>query len=349
MLLSKMVTEYKEYQVRMKALSELSTLRNYLMLIREFVRWIDAAEGRPSTASDLTPALFVRYVDHIAARVPKKAHMMRAAVRSFCRYLIRTKSIEADITKDIDLPTVERSVRVGPDEDIIDKLLSAVETIQVSERRRHLYRAALYLLVFAGLRKKEVYDLRVEDIRLSEREVFVRYGKGNSPRTVKCPDEFWPVMEDYLAQRPAHPSPRLLVYSDGYAVGIGCASKVLRNVMAAAGLSEESITPHCLRHTFATRAAGNNAPLTVIQAQLGHSKVTTTAGYIHAPKKISEQEAAFFGKRNADPVYVPAPRPAPQPDSAERPARTSPAARSAGDWRQAAREARCVRVVRRAA
>jgi site-specific recombinase XerD len=225
---------------------------------------------------------------------------MRAAVRSFCRYLIRMKCLTEDITKDVAMPKVEASRRIGPSEDKIDLMLQAVETMplvnNVGERKRHAFRACLYLMVMVGLRIKEIAELRVEDIDMENRNVFVRLGKGGKPRRVKAPDEFWPVITAYLAQRPAYPGDRLLVYSARHPMGDTSPAIVLRKIMDAAGLVGEPITPHCMRHAFAMRGEANGAPLTVIAAQLGHSKVTTTAIYLRSPMSVTEEQSMAFGR-----------------------------------------------------
>lgn len=327
--LSVLVGEYEENQRRLRVLAEATTLPNYLVLLRQFVRWIAAQneDGKEAMVTDLCPQVFARYIDHVAATKPKKARVARAAVRSFCRYLIRLKWIDADITKDVEMPTVDLAQRVGPSEEIVDQIIATIETMRlvnnVGERKRHVFRACLYLMIFTGLRIKEIAELRTQDIDINKKTVFVRLGKGKHERYVKAPEEFWPVITAYLAQRPVYPGDRLLVYSERHAMGETSSALVLRKIMAAAGIDPANITPHCMRHAFATRAARNGAPLAVIQAQLGHSKITTTAIYIHAPTSITTIEAQYFGMA-AGPTPPPIPTPEP-PSAAPAPSQTDAA------------------------
>ena len=183
-------------------------------------------------------------------------------------------------------------------------MLEAVETMSFcgkyasQERKRWVFRVALHILIFAGLRKKEVYDLRVQDIDMVNRQIFIRLGKGNKSGYVKPPAELWPVLEGYLAQRPAFPSDILLVYSEKAPMG-GCGvTRIFERILHAAGLQDMPITPHCLRHAFAMRGINAGVDIKTVQEQMRHTHIATTYRYMVSRAKVTEEKAQAFGRTN---------------------------------------------------
>ena len=295
MLLSQLVIDYTEHQTILNKLA-LNTRRNYAALLYEFIRWIEAESGVPASLTDLSKRTFVLYIDHVAARVPKRARSIRAAVRSFCRYLIKMEYAEIDITKDVEMPKAEDSQRCAPPDKVIDAMLAAVDRIPDNPNKVAVYRMVLNLLLFAGLRQSEVWAMRVEDIKTATGQIYVQFGKGNKPGYVTPPGEFWPVAKDYLDQRPRNPSDRLLVYSPTVAMGKTGVRTILQKILIAAGYPNEKITPHCLRHAFAMAGLKNGATIKTIQEQLRHSSPATTFGYLRTHEDVTSEQGDLFGR-----------------------------------------------------
>ena len=308
MLLSRAIAGYEENQKALKRLAIETTLRSYVNMLQEFARWIErdgiaqATPPRAAETSDLSRVMFMRFYDGICARVPKKALQVRAANRSFAKYLIRIQEIDRDFTADVELPRTDPSERVAPSEADIDKMLAAVEEMEfcgnakAQDRKRHVVRTVMHLLIFAGLRRKEIFDLRVQDIDIDNRQIYVRFGKGNHPGYVKAPGEFWPLIRTYLKQRPAYPGDILLAYSETMPIGEHGVSRIFENVLKAAELDGHGITPHCLRHAFCLRGIENGADIKTIQIQMRHVHPQTTMKYLVTNHPVTDEKADAFGR-----------------------------------------------------
>jgi site-specific recombinase XerD len=139
------------------------------------------------------------------------------------------------------------------------------------------------LMARAGLRVSEVVAMYREDVTLSERkgEVLVRQGKGQKERVVPLSNLARQHLRAYLAVRPAFSETRLFVSRNGQPLSERDVQRVVARAARQAGI-ERTVTPHLLRHTFATRALRQgNIDLATLSALLGHENLTTTARYLH--------------------------------------------------------------------
>jgi integrase/recombinase XerD len=140
-------------------------------------------------------------------------------------------------------------------------------------------------MVLAGLRRCEVLGLRIADVRVGDRRLFVAEGKGGHQRVVPAAGRFWQALGDYLHdERPAAaPAGRLFVVLKGPRRGLPLSAEGLDEVLAGArrraGL--EHATCHELRHTCLTRLRGAGMALEAVQAQAGHRSIESTRIYLH--------------------------------------------------------------------
>lgn len=156
-----------------------------------------------------------------------------------------------------------------------DALLAATDQQRAAERDRLILLCGLG----AGLRVSEIVRLRVEDVELAGRTIFVRLGKGKRDRYVPIPDGLVSALTAWIGQRRTgwvFPSPRkpdapLTRRAVGYLV-----AKLKR----AAGLVKE-IHPHTLRHSYATQLLRAGADVKELQQLLGHADLATTSIYLH--------------------------------------------------------------------
>ena len=169
-------------------------------------------------------------------------------------------------------------------------------------------RAILETLFSTGLRVSELVDLNVDDISFDSNE-FTVIGKGRKPRTVYLSDSAKKWLKKYLATRDDNFIPLFLRYSgkkmdegdlEGESLRLTARSiqRMIKKYTARAGISVD-VTPHTLRHTFATGLLKSGADLRSVQELLGHSSVTTTQIYTHVTnKQLKEVHRDFH--RNID-------------------------------------------------
>jgi integrase/recombinase XerD len=224
---------------------------------------------------------------------PTSVRRKAAAIRAFYRFCYAEELIEADVGALIDLPRQTQRLPDTLDAGEVVTLLEAVDGPDLVGLRD---RALLELLYAAGLRISEALDLDREDLSLAGG--FVRViGKGDKERLVPVGDVALAAIDHYLTERdqrlPAatvsaaaaravegRGREPLFLSRRGQRLGRMAAWRVMRAAALKAGLSGR-VTPHTLRHSFATHLLEGGADLRVVQELLGHASITTTQLYTH--------------------------------------------------------------------
>jgi len=218
-----------------------------------------------------------------------------AAFRTFARYLVREGLIGDDPTALIGAPRQQRGLPEYLAADETTKLLDAPDVSTVAGRRD---RAILELFYASGLRLSELVDLDLEDVNLSSRIVRVR-GKGGKERLVPFNRPAAAAIRSMLkdvagrapvAERaPRNPTPAtrqarrrqaLFLNLRGRRITTRSVDRIVRRYVRAAAIAR-GISPHALRHTFATHLLQAGADLRAIQDLLGHARLSTTQRYTH--------------------------------------------------------------------
>ncbi len=264
-----------------------ATLMAYASDLRTFARFASLTGGDWRT--DAAPA--IDYLSSLAKppRVMRPATHRRkaAAIRAFYRFLFAEGLIERDIASLLDLP---RTARVLPDTlDVADvaALLGAPDPQTAGGIRD---RALLELLYACGLRVSEALNLDLEDVALQEATLRV-IGKGDKERRLPIGDVAITALHRYLddarpafvARAPEASVKRggpLFVSQRGQRLSRMAAWRTIRHAALVGGVHGH-VTPHTLRHSFATHLLEGGADLRVVQELLGHASITTTQLYTH--------------------------------------------------------------------
>lgn len=216
-----------------------------------------------------------------------------AALRTFSRYLIREEKIADDPTALVGAPRKEHTLPAHLALDEVERLLSSVDVSTVAGRRD---RAILELFYASGLRLSELVGLDLEDINMSGRVLRVR-GKGNKERLVpfnqSASSALRAMTADHAALKNVHRSsftvprsrharPRSPVFLNlrGGRLTTRSVDRIVRHYVQQAAVAG-NISPHALRHTFATHLLQAGADLRAIQELLGHARLSTTQRYTH--------------------------------------------------------------------
>ncbi len=203
------------------------------------------------------------------------------ALRAFLKFL-RKRGVEAISPERIELAKVpERSLDlISPDE--LTRLLAAPDTKSLLGKRD---RAILELLFSTGLRISELCNLGIADVDLTRDEFAVR-GKGDKIRVVFITPPAREALKEYLQMRKDHDDALFVRY--GRKAHLGSEARItprtvqrlLKGYAAVAGITRK-VTPHVIRHSFATDLLSNGADLRSVQALLGHAHIGTTQVYTH--------------------------------------------------------------------
>jgi integrase/recombinase XerD len=235
------------------------------------------------TAADITDHLIALAQAKLAARSRARALV---AIRGLFRHLVSERWLEADPTALIDAPRTARRLPGVLGDEAVGKLIA-----QPTDTPRGRRDAAMIELAYAsGLRVSELVTLALADINL--RQAFVRVtGKGSKTRIVPLHNAAREKIEAYLANdRPLFvrdPAERaVFLTARGRAMTRQAFWKALRGYARRAGirLPTGDISPHKLRHSFATSLLEHGADLRAVQAMLGHADISTTQIYTHVSR-----------------------------------------------------------------
>ena len=251
------------------------TLRSYAADLAELSAFL-RDEGLPGVEAIDTRALRA-YVARLHGRGLAKSSISRklATVRSCFKFLARRGVVEVNPARQVRGPRVPRHLPSFLPKDESKELLDRVPVCSEAGRRDH---ALLELLYASGLRVAECCALDLEDLDPGRGTVRV-LGKGDKERIVPVGDAALAAIDAYLALRGARPG-ALFVNRRGGRLTSRSVHRIVGRQARAAGLSRR-VTPHTLRHTFATHMLGEGADLRLIQELLGHRRLSTTQRYTH--------------------------------------------------------------------
>jgi len=225
-----------------------------------------------------------RYLAHLAEHQYSRATMARklATLRSFYKFLMRRGYTQTNPVAPIRTPKQEKRLPKCLTVEDVRKLLAVPEDGTLLGTRD---RAMLETLYSTGVRVSELCDLNLEDIDLVGGIVHVR-GKGKKERIAPIGPTAIEAIQRYLRIRQANPrsgsfdTRALYVNKHGKRLSTRSVRRKLDKYLVQAGL-DPSISPHTLRHTFATHMLNNGADLRAVQELLGHQSLSTTQIYTH--------------------------------------------------------------------
>jgi len=226
---------------------------------------------------------FIRQEGRKGGAVSSQAHLI-SVLKSFYRFLLQDGLLESSPVSAVALPKKWARLPKYLSLEEVSRLLAAPEAATVIGRRD---RAVLELMYATGLRISEVVQLRVADVYLEEGFLRV-HGKGGKERIVPFGDAARDCLKDYLRSS----RPELTKKGDVEQVFVNYAGemfsrqglwKMIKGYGGKIGLAAR-LTPHVLRHSFATHLVEQGADLRSVQLLLGHASITTTEIYTHLAK-----------------------------------------------------------------
>lgn len=284
------------------------TIRAYVNDLRQFIHGdgnspvvsdaLDFSPTRPvATGGALEAESLREYVRNIQERYSRQTVVRKvSAIRTFCRYLRREQLIEDDPSKLVRGPKLARRLPPCLDKEEIARLFGATEKPEAGDEggsNSVRDRAILELLYASGMRVSELCSARIQDLNLEQREMRV-LGKGSRERVVLLNQSCCDWLKQYLDQRVERrvrpdaepginglqPEAPLFVSRQSTPLSTRSVHRIVLKYARIAGI-DKVITPHTLRHSFATHLLEGGADLRVVQDLLGHSSISTTQIYTH--------------------------------------------------------------------
>ncbi|MDF1583688.1 MAG: site-specific tyrosine recombinase XerD [Methyloprofundus sp.] len=241
--------------------------------------------------SDIRLFLSQRYDQGISARSSAR---ILSSLRRFYSYLLREKQVSIDPTALIDQPQLGRPLPDTLSEHDVELLLEAPEPSSILGARD---KAMLEMLYATGLRVSELVNLSNDQINLRMGVLRVT-GKGNKERLVPIGEQALDCLEEYMQHsRKALLSERqcstIFVTNRGAGMTRQAFWHIIKRYAKKAGITKE-LSPHTLRHAFATHLLNHGADLRVVQLLLGHSDLSTTQIYTHvANERLKELHSLY--------------------------------------------------------
>jgi len=266
-----------------------NTLSAYRNDLASFALWLKEKEQYLVKASTEVIQAYLAFNYDMQQKRRSVARLL-STLRRFYHYQFRENNITEDPTRLLESPKGERSLPVTLNEQQIDDLLAAPD---ISDDLGLRDRAMLELLYATGLRVSELITLQTTQISLQQGVIRV-VGKGNKERLVPVGE----IALDWLTKYYQHARQSLLLKKTGQQKNASQCNEVfvtrrgaamtrqafwymVKRYALVAGISADQLSPHTLRHAFATHLLNHGADLRVVQMLLGHSDISTTQIYTH--------------------------------------------------------------------
>lgn len=300
------IVEYLEYLEIERGRAQ-KTLENYGRYLNRFAQFALATGA--SRVQDVSEDLIRQYrlwlnrikdeQGNALKRVTQNYHVI--ALRNFLKYLAK-REIKSVSAERVELGKQEEREVVFLNERELERLLAAPEGEKLPALRD---RALLQTLFSTGMRVSELCSLDREKIDIGRGEVSIR-GKGGKVRLVFLSPESQDTLKAYLAARPdvdealfiRIPKSGLFAKTSGLRLTPRSIQRIVKRYATKAGIISKKVSPHTMRHSYATDLLRNGADIRSVQALLGHSSVTTTQIYTHVTdKQLREVHEKFHNKR----------------------------------------------------
>ena len=252
-----------------------TTIENYKEDLKLFLEYFENTK----TTEDLMIQQIAEFIQREGEDNKAASTILRrySCLKNFFTFLIGEGLIEADIPE-FDKPKKDRKLPLVVSNEDIEALLEAPDMTKESGQRD---RAMLEVMYATGLRVSELIGLQFKNVDFPGQVITV-FGKGNKQRSVPVSSFALEYLQKYIngvrKRNPGHASNYLFLNKQGHPVSRIYFFKQVKSYAALAGI-DDGISPHTLRHCFATHLLENGAELRAVQEMLGHSKISTTQVY----------------------------------------------------------------------
>lgn len=298
---SKIIDQFIFYLQNEKHYSD-HTLNSYSKDIQSFVDFITENKLARSIVKLSSPRIPKNFISYLSSKNYSQTSINRhlSTMRSFYNYLLKEDMINDNLFLDIKNVKEPRKLPKFIDDEVLINVLESIDTKTDLGNRNYLI---LELLFATGLRVSELCNLEIKDIDFSNKMIKV-HGKGNKDRIVVMYDSLIENLRFYitftrsnLLSKVDTDAKKLFInYKGGYLTTRGV--RVILNSIIDKSNEYIHITPHMLRHSFATTLLNNGCDLRMVQELLGHKNLQTTQIYTHVSQNtIMDEYKKAFNKK----------------------------------------------------
>ncbi len=289
---------FKSYLLLEKSLSK-NSIEAYLNDVKKLIHFIEnnSYQIGPDKVEYKHLLEFVSALNEIGIASTSQARII-SGIRAFYQYLSLEDVIKNDPSQFLELPKLARKL---PEVLSLDDINNMIAQIDLSKTHGHRDKAILETLFSCGLRVSELVNLKISNLFFKEKFIKV-IGKGNKERLVPIGSYAIKAIDLYLngsrLSRPIQAKFTDFVFLNHLGSSFSRISvfNLIKNLAKKAGI-RKNISPHTLRHSFATCLVDGGADLRAVQQMLGHESITTTEIYTHLDKKYLQETIALYHPR----------------------------------------------------
>lgn len=295
--ISAVIDAYEAYLILERGLSD-NTREAYVRDVGKLVRYLETEkvtlrEVTTDTLRDFAADLFDLGIS------PRTQARIVSGIKSFFRFLKLEGYLDSNPSLLLESPALRRHLPEVLRVDEIDAMIGAID-MEKAEGQRN--RAIMETLYGCGLRVSELINLEISKLYFDEQFIMV-HGKGDKERIVPISPQAIREIKDYLPDRALLPVKRgeeniLFLNRRGHRLTRVMIFYIIKQLAEAAGIRKE-VSPHTLRHSFATHLLEGGANLRAIQQMLGHEDISTTEIYLHIDRSMLRAEILAHHPRNA--------------------------------------------------
>lgn len=290
-----MLKEFKNYLKNVKKYS-INTVNSYVSDINIFISYLNFEKINYKNINRDIIRSYLKYLDDNNYK-SSSINRILSSLNDYYNYLVKNKIIKYNYFNDINRPRKEKKL---PNFINYAEYMNLISTIEKEDntylRLRNLL--LLEILFDTGLRVSEAVNIKIKDIDFKNHSIKV-LGKGSKERIVYFGDYASNYLEEYLSLREGIKSSddEYLFWNKNYQKLTRRGAEYLINNIAKKALLKQKITPHTLRHTFATEMLNNGCDIRSVQELLGHKSLSTTGIYTHVTNEVVREEYLKAFKR----------------------------------------------------
>ena len=261
-----------------KGLSK-NTVSSYKNDISSFLSWLNKKQINYQQVSGKNINEFISNLFNSGLK-SSSINRKISSIKHFYLFLSKKKIIKFSPADEIETPKQEKYLPISMSEDEVERLLSSPNSNRIIERRD---KAMIEILYATGMRISELVNLKLTDVDFN-RSVLKVFGKGSKERLVPYGEKAAEALDIYLRDRKKSDSKNVFLSNRGSQITRGAFWQRIKIYIKRENL-KSSISPHTLRHAFATHLLNRGADLRSVQILLGHSDLSTTQIYTHIAKQ----------------------------------------------------------------
>ncbi|MBQ8891681.1 MAG: tyrosine recombinase [Bacilli bacterium] len=293
------IDEYITYIKLEKKLSK-NTILNYKLDLDNYVNYLE--DNNIKSFNKITLNDINSYLQDLnkSGLNPRSIRRHITTIKEFHKYLVKFKKVKNDVSINIDVIKISKKLPTIVQKDEMEKILD----VNLSSAFKYRDKAMLELMYGSGLRVSELVNLTIYNIDFQNDLILIE-GKGNKERIIPMSKYSKEALELYLIERNKLlkkgnlDEEKLFLNNHGKGITRHGFNYILQNILKENNITS-NITPHSLRHTFATDLLNNGADLRSIQELLGHSDITTTRIYTHVANTKLKEDYIKYNERNEE-------------------------------------------------